>query len=122
MTPEERQKLKEKELAHLRELQRLKRLARQAKRQGRINRALSQVTDALESVSGQTDDVLAQLELENARAEARMDLALESQSDAISREPRATEPSSEPAQTTQPESEPPAKTIGTHLRRPTEES
>ena len=115
MTPEERRRLKDKELAHLREMQRLKRLARHIRRQKRLNQALSSITAALDQVTGPNDDVLSTLEAEKARSQARLDLALEVHGvslDAAGQPPPAAR---------QPEPDPPAKTIGANLRRPTEE-
>lgn len=126
MTPEERQKLKEKELAHLRELQRLKRLARHAKRQNRLNRALSNITGALDQVTDESDSILPELELENARIQARMDLALEEHSGIAktqeSAETPATRPSARPMTAKPSRQEPVAKTIGSQLRTPPSEA
>lgn len=126
MTPEERQQLKEKELAHLRELQRLKRLARHAKRQSRLNQALAKVTGALDQVTDESDSILPELELENARIEARMDLALDKHAGSMKAQESVGTPDASPASTPTsnepPQPEPVAKTIGSQLRTPPSEA
>lgn len=120
MTPEERQRLKEKELAHLRELQRLKRLARHSKRQNRLNKALANITGALDQVTGHSDSLLPELELENARTQARLDLAMEARTGSTKSE--ASTPQSTAASAADEPTEPTAKTIGSHLRTPPSET
>ena len=80
MTPEERERFKEAEKEHLRALKKLKEAAHQTRRRASVNQALANMTGAL----GQEDDpldvhneMLDKLELDTARQEARIEIALE---------------------------------------------
>ena len=80
MTPEERERVKEAEKEHLRALKKLRQTAQQAQRRSSVNKALSDMAGAL----GQPDDpldvhneMLDKLDVETARQEARMEIALE---------------------------------------------
>lgn len=80
MTPEERERFKEAEKEHLRALKKLKEAAHQTRRRASVNQALANMAGAL----GQDDDPLDvhnemrdKLELDTARQEARLEIALE---------------------------------------------
>ena len=77
MTPEEREQFKDAEKAHLRTLKKLKEAAQHSRRR---NSALTAVTDMIEALDDALDthqEMVGKLELETARNEARIDMALE---------------------------------------------
>ncbi len=81
MTPEERERFKEAEKEHLRQLKKLKQAAHQTRRRASINKALSDMAGALGQEDDPTDahnEMLDKLELDTARQEARLEIALES--------------------------------------------
>ena len=130
MSPEERERFKEKEKAHLRELRRLKTLARQVKRRGALNKALNNITSALESVMD-TDDVASRVDYESIKSEARMELALEreslrSQSQSVTTPGAANIPvqpsKKKPVSAAPPEPMPKTKTIGPYLHTQSSDS
>ena len=118
MDPKKRERLKEEELAHLREIQRLKRLAKHARRQKRLNQAMAEITGALDKVTGQDDGLLAEIEFESIRSEARIDMAMESKSNADApidhEKPQKVESQAEENSDPAPQ----AKTIGSFLKTP----
>ena len=80
MTPEERERFKEAEKEHLRALKKLKQAAHQTRRRASINKALSDMAGALGQEDDPTDahnEMLDKLELDTARQEARLEIALE---------------------------------------------
>ena len=77
MSAEDRERLKEKEKAHLRELQRLKRMARQVRRSSTIDQALGNITSTAADVLNTHDEITTQLTKEAALSEARLEIALE---------------------------------------------
>ena len=80
MTPEERERFKEAEKEHLRKLKKLKQAAHQTRRRASINKALSDMAGALGQEDDPTDahnEMLDKLELDTARQEARLEIALE---------------------------------------------
>jgi len=76
MTPEEFERIKAQEKAHLREVQRLKALHRESSFTGKITQALRSVFPSSES-SATYDEMMGRLHRETAEAEARLDLARE---------------------------------------------
>lgn len=76
MTPEEFERIKAQEKAHLREIQRLKALHKEASLTGRISQALRSVFPPAES-STTYDEMMGRLQRETAEAEAKLDLARE---------------------------------------------
>lgn len=127
MSPEEKERFKEKEKAHLRELIRLKRMARQARRTGAVGKALGEITGATERVLTTQDEMASRLMQEAALSEARMEIALENAPESVapSMEVTAT-PRSEEAESPAVEDEAsPAtktKTIGPHLHSRTSDN
>lgn len=77
MTPEEYQRLKEEEKAHLRKLKELKQAVRFLERQKKISSELEQMSRASEDALQQQTDAVERLALETALQEARLDIALE---------------------------------------------
>ena len=81
MTPEEREKFKEAEKEHLRQLKQLKQKAHQARRQSSVNKALADMAGAIgqeEDPLGTYNEMLDKLEMDTARQEARFEIAMES--------------------------------------------
>ncbi len=76
MSPEEFERLKAQEKAHLRKLQSLKAQARDAGRQGRLARALGEIAGALDP-SSTYDETMDALARETAQGEARFEIASE---------------------------------------------
>ena len=80
MTPEERERFKEAEKEHLRQLKKLKEQARLAQRRASVNKALSDMAGALKQDDDPLDDhteMMDRLALETAQQEARLEIALE---------------------------------------------
>lgn len=77
MTPEEFQRLKEAEKAHLRSLQKLKEAARQLRRQQSLTQAVENIVEGPRRVLDEQEALLEQLALDTARSEARLDMAME---------------------------------------------
>lgn len=82
MTPEEFERLKEQEKAHLRQLRDLKRQAADAGRMGRMASALEQMSGALTDGDATRNELVDRLSRNAAHTEARMEIALEAQADA----------------------------------------
>lgn len=82
MTPEEFERLKEQEKAHLRQLRDLKRQAADAGRLGRMASALEQMSGALTDGDATRNELVDRLSRDAAHTEARMEIALEAQADA----------------------------------------
>ncbi len=77
MSPEEFQRLKEQEKAHLRKLKELKGQVRDATRQARLAQTLGDIAGAVEP-NATYDEMMDKLTLETARNEARFEMAQES--------------------------------------------
>ena len=127
MSPEEKERFKEKEKAHLRELIRLKRIARQARRTGAVGKALGEITGATERALTTQDEMASRLMQEAALSEARLEIALENAPESvapsvdITATPRPEEAGSPAAE----DETPPAtktKTIGPHLHSRTSDN
>ena len=118
MSPEEKESLKEKEKAHLRELMRLKHIARQARRTGILSKALNEITGATERALTTHDDTATRVMQEAALSEARLDIALENVQEPVVPLPE-TGTTLRPDETAHPglgnEAPPATKTIGPHL-------
>lgn len=82
MTPDEFQRLKEQEKAHLRQLRDLKQQAAAAGRTGRLASALEQLSGALTDGDATRDEFVTRLQQGAAHTEARMELAMEAQAEA----------------------------------------
>jgi alanyl-tRNA synthetase len=82
VTPEEYQRLKEAEKAHLRSLRELKKAVRSASRQTRLADAIEGATARPMQALDDHDALIQDLAIETARNEARLDVALESVSGA----------------------------------------
>ena len=82
MSPEEYERIKAQEKAHLREIKRLQDLARDAGRQGRLASALEGITGALGAGDATRQEMVDRLNRGSAHAEARMELALDGQAEA----------------------------------------
>lgn len=77
MTPEEFERLKEEEKAHLRELRALKDKVRTLKKRQAVNRALGEMTGGPDAQRDVHQEMLDKLDRETAMQEARLDIALE---------------------------------------------
>jgi hypothetical protein len=77
MTPEEYQRIKEKEKEHLRALKQLKQTARVLERQRSINRALQDMEAGAQQARETHEELLDRLTLETAMNEARLEVALD---------------------------------------------
>lgn len=81
MTPEEFQRYKEAEKAHLRKLKELKKAVHTLERQKTLRSAVEKVADG-QNLLDKQKDLVDELALDTARHEARLDIALESSADA----------------------------------------
>ena len=81
MTPEEYQRIKEAEKAHLRKVKELKRAVRTLGRQQRLTKAVESLTGGRAKLD-ENEALIEQLALDTARSEARLDIALEGASEA----------------------------------------
>lgn len=82
MTPDEFERLKEQEKAHLRQIRDLQRQATDAGRKGRLASALESLSGALTDGDSTRSELVDRLTRDAAHQEARLDLALEAQADA----------------------------------------
>lgn len=78
MTPEEFERIKEEEKAHLRKLKALKEAARTLGRQQRVTQVLERMVEVSKDVLHKSEDLVDRLTHETARQEARLDIAMES--------------------------------------------
>ena len=81
MTPEEYERFKEAEKEHLRKLKKLKEAAHQNRRRASINRTLGEMASAIPDSDDPLDahnEMLDKLQMDTARQEARLEMALES--------------------------------------------
>lgn len=81
MTPEEYQRYKEAEKAHLRKLKELKKAVHTLERQKSLRSAVEKVAEGQDLLEKQKD-LVDELALDTARHEARLDMALDSAADA----------------------------------------
>ncbi len=78
MTPEEYERFKEAEKEHLRKLKQLKKAAHQNRRRASVNRALGDMASAIqEDPLDVHNEMLDKLQLDTARQEARLEIAME---------------------------------------------
>ncbi len=117
MPAEERERLKEQEKAHLRELMRLKRMARRARHTREVGKALSEISGAMEEVLGTHSEMVTRITREAALSEARLDIALENVPETLTplREAGRSPQPKMPDLPAQSEAPPATKTIGPHL-------
>ena len=80
MSPEEYQRYKEAEKAHLRKLKELKKAVHTLERQKSVNQATERVVEGHDLLEKQKD-LVDELALETAQHEARLDIALDSAGD-----------------------------------------
>ncbi len=78
MTPEEFERIKEEEKAHLRKLKELKAAARTLGRQKRVTDVLDRMVSASKDVLSKSEELVDKLLHDTAHQEARLDIALES--------------------------------------------
>ena len=81
MTPEEFQRYKEAEKAHLRKLKELKKAVHTLERQKSMRSAVEKIAEGQDLLEKQKD-LVDELALDTARHEARLDMALDSEVDA----------------------------------------
>jgi len=77
MTNEEFERLKEEEKAHLREIRKLRSMAKQLRVKRSVQAALDRMMKGSQEVLDTHDEMVRQLAVETARAEARFDVAME---------------------------------------------
>ncbi len=80
MTQDEFDRIKEEEKAHLRDIRRLKKMAREMKAKRSVQAALDRMLRGSREVLDTHDEMIRKLALETARNEARLDVALETES------------------------------------------
>lgn len=85
MTPEEFQKIKEAEKAHLRKLKQLKEAVRVFERQKKISGAVTDMTSSIEEKMDEHREAVERVALDAARAEARLEMALEAADEKVER-------------------------------------
>jgi len=83
MSPEEFQKIKEAEKAHLRKLKKLKDAVRVLERQKKISGAVTDMTSSIEEKMDEHRSAVERVALDAARAEARLEMALEAADDDV---------------------------------------
>ncbi len=88
MSPEEYERIKASEKAHLMEMRRLKGLAAEAGRKGRMAAALDGVTGSLTAGDDTREAMTRRLMEEAATGEARFEIAIEAQNEAAARAAR----------------------------------
>ena len=99
MSPEEYERIKAAEKAHLLEMRRLKGLAADAARKGRMASALDGITGSLSAGDAERESAARTLLEQAARSEARFDLAVDANTEAAERAARANEAAAFEAQT-----------------------
>ena len=85
MSPEEYERIKASEKAHLMEMKRLKGLAAEAGRRGRMAAAIDAVTGSLTAGDDTREAMTRRLMEEAATGEARFEIAIEAQNEAAAR-------------------------------------
>lgn len=88
MSPEEYERIKASEKAHLMEMKRLKGLAAEAGRRGRMAAAIDAVTGSLTAGDDTREAMTRRLMEEAATGEARFEIAIEAQNEAAARAAR----------------------------------
>jgi hypothetical protein len=77
MTPEEFEKIKQAEKAHLRKIRELKNTVRQLERQKKITGAISDLTSSFQQKLDVHDEMMDRIAIDSARNEARLEMAME---------------------------------------------
>ena len=77
MSPEEFQRIKEAEKAHLRKLKQLKDAVRVLERQKKISGAVTDMTSSMEQTMDEHREAMERVAIDAARSEARLEMALE---------------------------------------------
>ena len=77
MTPEEYQKVKEAEKAHLRKLKELKKTHAQLSRKARITNAVTDMAESVQSLYDEHRTMVDRLEMDAISSEARLDVAMD---------------------------------------------
>lgn len=88
MTSEEFEKIKEAEKTHLRKLKQLKDAVRVLERQKKISGAVTDMTSSIEEKMDEHRQAVERVALDAARAEARLEMALEAADDDVERRSR----------------------------------
>ncbi len=91
MTSEEFEKIKEAEKAHLRKLKQLKDAVRVLERQKKISGAVTDMTSSIEEKMDEHRLAVERVALDAARAEARLEMAIEAADDDVERRSREIE-------------------------------
>ena len=78
MTPEEYQKLKEAEKAHLRKIRELKKAQRSSSRKASVTNAVTGMASKMEELFSEHGEMVERLQMDSAMSEARMEVALDS--------------------------------------------
>ena len=77
MTPEEYQKVKEAEKAHLRQLKELKKTHAQLSRKARITNAVTDMAESVQELFDEHRTMVDRLEMDAISSEARLDVAMD---------------------------------------------
>ncbi|MDA0379402.1 MAG: hypothetical protein O2899_07905 [Bacteroidetes bacterium] len=77
MTPEEYERFKEAEKAHLRKLKELKQAHHQLQRKARVTRAVTDMAEGINSLYDEHNEMVERLQHDTIGAEARMEVALD---------------------------------------------
>ena len=77
MTPEEYERFKEAEKAHLRKLRELKQTHQQLKRKARITGAVTDMAEGINSLFNEHEEMVDKLQHDTIHSEARMEVALD---------------------------------------------
>ncbi len=77
MTPEEYQKVKEAEKAHLRKLKELKKTHAQLSRKARITNAVTDMAESVQELYDEHQTMVDRLEMDAISSEARLDVAMD---------------------------------------------
>ena len=77
MTPEEYERFKEAEKAHLRKLRELKKTHQQLQRKAKVTRAVTDMAEGINSLYTEHEEMVEKLQSESFTAEARMEVALD---------------------------------------------
>ena len=118
MTPEEYERFKEAEKAHLRQLREVKKMHEKLSRKARITQAVTDMTEGVRALFNEHEEMIARLERDTFESEARLDVALDHMGadDIVPEEPEAADSEVEKASGSHAVDSsaeyPPEKTIG----------
>ena len=77
MTPEEYERFKEAEKAHLRKLREVKKMRGQLSRKATITQAVTDMAEGVRALFNEHEEMVARLERDTFESEARLDVALD---------------------------------------------